>query len=73
MITQILLGLLGGTAVLLTYSEIPRRRAFAPIFGLCAQPFWFYTTYTHEQWAIFVLSFLYTYGWWRGFRTYWLK
>lgn len=71
MIDQIALGVLGGSAILLSQHRDVNKRAIAPILGLLAQPFWFYTTYTHQQWAIFGLSFFYTYAWWTGFKLHW--
>jgi len=71
MINQILLGVLGVSAVLFSQSPEESRRSIAPILGLMAQPFWFYTTFTSGQWGIFLLSFFYTYAWWKGFQLYW--
>lgn len=72
MIDQLALGALGGSAILLSQSQMSQQRRLAPVLGLLAQPFWFYTTYVHEQWAIFGLCFFYTFAWWRGFRLFWL-
>lgn len=48
-------------------------RRYACLCGLMSQPFWFYTSFTHEQWGIFISSFLYSAGWIRGFNSYWLQ
>jgi hypothetical protein len=45
----------------------PQLMKFAPITGLLAQPFWFYTTYKHKQWGPFALSFWFTACWTIGF------
>lgn len=71
MIDQIALGLLGGSAVLFSQSHDKKKRALSPILGLAAQPFWFYSTFVNEQWAIFALSFFYTYAWWKGLQLHW--
>jgi len=47
-------------------------RRWASICGLVGQPFWFYTTYTHKQWGIFFLTFVYTAAWGKGFYHHWL-
>ena len=41
-------------------------RKWGYALGLCSMPFWFYTTYTNEQWGIFILSFWYLYAWGQG-------
>jgi hypothetical protein len=33
------------------------------ILGLATQPFWFYTSFRHRQWGIFISSILYASGW----------
>ena len=69
---QIFIALTGLTAVFLSQSH-PNHQRYACLFGLAGQPFWFYTTYTNEQWGIFLLSFAYTYAWFIGFKKYWIK
>jgi hypothetical protein len=69
---QIGIMLTGVTAVFLSQSKSERLRKFACLFGLIGQPFWFYATYTAEQWGIFAVCFLYTFSWARGFWNYWL-
>ena len=48
-------------------------RRWAPVFGILAQPFWFYATWQAEQWGIFALSFLYAASWIRGLWTQWVR
>lgn len=43
------------------------------ILGFLAQPFWFYTAITNDQWGIFMLSIFYCYGWGTGIYNYWIK
>jgi hypothetical protein len=70
---QIGIAVFGVTATRLSQDAREGVRRWACIAGLCAQPFWFYTTVVNEQWGIFFLSFFYTEAWWKGFRTYWWK
>lgn len=70
---QIAIALLGVTAIWLSQDERIARRRYASVLGLAGQPFWFYAAYTSEQWGIFVLCFFYTWAWFKGFRTHWLK
>jgi len=73
MIEQIGIALLGVTAIWLSQDKRESFRRWACIFGLMAQPFWFYTTYKAGQWGIFCLCFLYSYSWLRGVKNNWLK
>ena len=43
------------------------------IFGLCGQPFWFYSAWTNEQWGIILLTLFYTYSLTQGIYNYWIK
>jgi hypothetical protein len=70
---QIGIAVFGVAAIRLSQDERERVRRWSCICGLCAQPFWFYTTFVNGQWGIFVLSFFYTWAWWKGVRTFWLK
>lgn len=55
-----------------TYTERHVLR-WVQVFGLAAQPFWFYDSYVHAQWGIFAMSFVFTGIYFRGFYIYWLK
>ena len=48
-------------------------RKWGYILGLCAQPFWFWTTYHNKQWGIFFISIFYSYSWIQGIYNYWIK
>jgi nicotinamide riboside transporter PnuC len=72
-IDQAIIGVCGVTAIFLSQDPAPSRRRWACVFGLCAQPAWFYTTWQAEQYGIFCLSLFYAYAWARGVRTYWLR
>jgi hypothetical protein len=73
MLEQIAIGLCGVTAVFLSQDARAERRRFACLFGLAAQPFWFYATWKAGQWGIFALSFLYAFSWLRGFYAHWVR
>jgi hypothetical protein len=36
------------------------------VLGLATQPFWFYTSFRHRQWGIFIASIFYALGWAMG-------
>ena len=36
------------------------------VVGLATQPFWFYTSFRHRQWGIFIASIFYAFGWAMG-------
>lgn len=50
-----------------------RWKRWGYILGLCSQPFWFWTTITHEQYGIALLSLWYTYSWGQGIYNYWIR
>lgn len=69
---QIGIMLTGATAIFLSQSKSERLRKWACVFGCLGQPFWFWTTYTNEQWGIFCMAFLYTFSWLRGVWNFWV-
>jgi hypothetical protein len=73
MISQIAIGLCGVASIYLSQDRRESWRRFACIFGLLAQPFWVWTTWTAHQYGICGLSFLYAWSWARGFVTHWVK
>lgn len=73
MIPQIGILLFGMTAVFLVNDHRPSVSKWGPVCGLCAQPFWFYEAFSHEQWGIFVCSFVYCYSWMRGYYNAWWR
>jgi hypothetical protein len=36
------------------------------VIALATQPFWFYTSFRHRQWGIFIASIFYAFGWAMG-------
>ncbi len=71
--SQFFIAVFGLSAIFLTNDHRPTCKKWAPVMGLLSQPFWFYTTYVHEQWGIFFMSFVYAYFWLRGFNNQWIK
>ena len=73
MIAQLGIATLGVAAVWLSQDPRPAVRRYACLFGLAGQPFWFYATWSSEQWGMFALCFLYSWAWFTGLRQHWLS
>ena len=73
MIAQGFIALLGVTAVWLTQQPNESLKKYACLFGLAAQPFWFYAAWSAQQWGILALCFVYAGAWLMGFKHYWLN
>jgi len=73
MIDQFFIGVFGLLSIFLVNDPRASVRRWAPIFGLCGQPFWFYSSWQAQQWGIFALAIAYSIGWWRGLRHQWLS
>jgi hypothetical protein len=69
---QIGIALSGVIAVRLTQDRRATWRRLACVFGMVAQPFWFYAAWKAEQWGIFAMCTLYTYAWTRGVWIHWI-
>jgi hypothetical protein len=72
-VDQIGITLSGVVAVWLTQDKRATWQRWACIFGMLAQPFWFFAAWKAEQWGIFAMCTLYTYAWARGLWTHWLS
>ena len=72
MIDQLFIGVFGVASIWLANDPRPNYRRWACVFGLIAQPAWFWSAWQAQQFGIFVLAFFYTAGWIRGIRTNWL-
>jgi len=70
---QIGITLSGVMAVWLTQDARATWRRWACIFGMLAQPFWFYAAWKAEQWGIFAMCMLYSSAWARGVWTHWFS
>ena len=71
-LSQIMIFTCGASAVWLV-ARLDKWKRYGYILGIIAQPFWFYTTFTHQQYGITILSFWYTYSWGLGIYNYWIK
>jgi hypothetical protein len=68
---QVAIGILSGSAILLSQSMKDSVRRYAPILGLASQPFWIYTSFINKQPVLFLLTFYYIYAWSVGIKNYW--
>ena len=68
-ISQIAIFALGTSAIVL----IAKKNKWGFVAGLLAQPFWFITSYTHEQWGVFFVSFIYLGSWLLGIYEWFFK
>lgn len=73
MIDQIGILGFGLGALFLTNVRDTLWRRWAPVCGLLAEPFWFYTGIVNHQWGIIALSFVYMGGWGMGFYNAWIR
>lgn len=73
MIEQVVIAICGLASVWLSQDTRRDVQRFACIFGLVAQPFWFYACVKAEQWGIVLLTFVYFAGWARGFYNFWIR
>lgn len=72
MIDQVGIAVFGCTAVWLSQSLHPPTQRYACIFGLLAQPFWYWAAFSTEQWGIVLVCIPYTAAWLRGFYNHWI-
>ena len=72
MISQIMIFILGVPALwLIGRPEKWSRWGF--IFGLLAQPAWYFETITHQQYGMLALNIVYTFCWGQGIYYKWIK
>ena len=58
-IPQVFIMIFGVSAVWLVGRRTPKVRRWGYVCGLCAQPFWLWTTVAHEQWGIAAMCAFY--------------
>ncbi|HVS79002.1 MAG TPA: nicotinamide mononucleotide transporter [Candidatus Saccharimonadales bacterium] len=68
-ISQVGITLFGVTSIFLVAKKIK----WGFIVGLISEPFWYYTTFYHHQWGIFVLNFFYVGSWGLGVYEWFYK
>ncbi len=73
MIEQVFIAITELIAIWLIQDKRDHYRKFASIFGLLGQPFWFYASYTADQWGSFFLCFFFTAAWLKSLNEYWIK
>lgn len=72
MIEQFFIAITELIAIYLMQSEKYTDRKYASVFGLLAQPFWGYASYTHNQWGSFIIGILFCWIWIKSFKYYWI-
>lgn len=68
---QLFLAGFGLVAIWLAMSQNSVARKWAPVVGLCGQPFWFYFALTADAWGLIVLVIAYTMVYARGAWVQW--
>jgi nicotinamide riboside transporter PnuC len=67
-IAQVGIPIFGFSAMFL----VARKNKWGFVLGLLAQPFWFFTAYTHDQWGIILNSIVYSAIWVYGiYKWFW--
>ena len=68
---QLALAVFGLTALFMAMGHNDRARRWAPIVGLCGQPFWIWFAIGVQAWGLLVLSLAYTAVYLRGAWVLW--
>jgi hypothetical protein len=69
-VSQVMIAICGISSCWLTATD---RAKYACVWGLCAEPFWIYTSINNKQWGILVLAFVYAYMWSYGIYYHWFR
>lgn len=72
-IVNLVIAMIGVTAITLTQSSNPKVSRFACIFGLVGQPAWFALAIMADSYGLLAVSIMYTQAWWKGFNRLWIK
>lgn len=70
---QLALAVFGLTAMFMAMGNNPRARRWAPIVGICGQPFWMIFAVSTSAWGLLALSAAYTAVYIRGIWLQWRK
>lgn len=68
---QIALAFFGLTALYMATGSNPRARRWAPVVGLCGQPFWIAFALQSSAWGLLALSIAYSAVYLRGVLVQW--
>ncbi len=68
-ISQWIIPTLGVSAIFL----VAKKNKWGFVLGLISQPFWFITSYTNQQWGVFIMSIAATFSWMLGIYEWFLK
>ena len=68
---QLLIATFGLTSIYFAMGHNQTRRKYAPIIGLCGQPFWGYFAYQTQGWGLAALVVAYTLVYINGIRIHW--
>lgn len=71
MLTQFFLAVFGLSAIWMATGRSARLRRWAPVMGLCGQPFWFWFAWDARAWGLFLLCVAYTLVYARGAWVQW--
>lgn len=69
---QLALAFFGLTAMFMAMGHNPRARRWAPIVGLCGQPFWITFALQSSAWGLLALSLAYSAVYVRGVWLQWV-
>ena len=72
-VIQLALAIFGLSAMFMAMGNNPRARRWAPIVGLCGQPFWIAFAIGTQSWGLLVLSLAYSAVYVRGAWVQWRR
>lgn len=70
---QIAIAVFGAGAAWLSQARTFRMRRWACVFGILAQPGFFWASWRTGQWGVFLLTTIYAGAWVRGVWTHWIR
>lgn len=73
LLPQLGIAALGVTAIFLTQSRHENVRRWACVLGLCAQPFWIWSSVAAGQYGILLMCAFYGAAWGKGVWVHWIK
>ncbi len=69
LISQVAITFLGAGAIIL----VAKKNKWGFVLGILSQPFWFITSYVHQQWGVFLVSIIFTISWLLGIYEWFYK